>query len=88
MDEVMRNWTSRVRTRPPFECMLQGGASWEAPILGRGPVLGRLAALWQGNEHGHLLAVAPVLVAEEMDEVTLFERDGDQYVSGRANRKQ
>src|SRR5262249_41350603 len=46
------------------------------------------APLWQGNEHGHLLAVASVLVAEEVDEVALLELDGDQDVRGRGTRKQ
>jgi hypothetical protein len=37
----------------------------------------------KGQEHCDALAVLPILVAEELDQISFFKRDADKDVSGR-----
>src|SRR5262245_64890164 len=46
------------------------------------------AAPRQRDQHGDVLAVAAILVAEQADEVALLELDGDQDVAGGGQREQ
>src|SRR6266508_5240863 len=41
-----------------------------------------------GHEHRHPLAIALVFVAEQIDQVTLFEEDSDEDVGRRYRREQ
>jgi hypothetical protein len=41
-----------------------------------------------GNEHGNLLPVAAILFAENIDEVALFQLDGNQNVAGGCHGEQ
>src|SRR4051812_34089396 len=46
------------------------------------------AAARQWQQHADVLAVAPVLVAEQADQIAFFELDGDQDVAGGRNCEQ
>jgi hypothetical protein len=47
---------------------------------------GELAAR-KRDEHGRVLAVAAILVAELLDQIALFQLDGDQNVAGDHHRE-
>ena len=42
----------------------------------------------KGDEHGRVLAVAAILVAELLDQIALFQLDADQNVAGDHHREQ
>src|SRR5579864_1040676 len=74
------HWRGRARPRPLERRDVLGGRLVARPA-------GALAAR-QRNQHGDLLAVPAVLVAELSDEVPLFEPDADQNVARGRQRKQ
>ena len=39
-------------------------------------------ATWHWQQHAHLLAIAAILLAEELDQIALFKLNSDQDVAG------
>ena len=48
----------------------------------------RFLAARQRDQHRHLLAIATVLIAEQVDQIALLEPDADQDIAGGRDREQ